>query len=293
MKNSSLSYLRCVRCAQKLQLEILIEDKEIDEGFLLCKKCRLYFPIVQKIPIIWDDFQDYIKNRPSLGGELILSSKSKTMKSFLKDSLSKSKKLNEDKSKIEKRWSIIYQKSNKSKFYQVILNSIKELRLQKLVLEHGCSIGIITNHIAKNNELVFGIDRSFHAIKTAKQNQKKNCDYFVANSEYHPFGNQKFDLILCLNMLELIEPEHLLKVISKQISKGILVMSDPYDFDRGANSVKNPVTPTQLRQILKELGFKISSITKKPSYIPWNLIINNRTRLHYKADLVMASKKYD
>ena len=155
MKNSSISYLRCVRCAQKLQLEILNEDKEIDEGFLFCKKCKLTFPIIQKIPILWDNFEDYIKNRTKLGGELIISTKTKTMKSFLKNSLSKSKKPNEDKSKLEKRWTKIYQNSTKSKFYQVIQYSIKKLKTKKLVLEHGCSIGIISNRIENNNELVF------------------------------------------------------------------------------------------------------------------------------------------
>ena len=291
MKNSSLPYLKCVRCAQKLQLETLHESTEINEGFLLCKKCKLTFPIIQNIPILWDDFETYVKNRPKLGGELLLSVKTKTMKSFLKDSLSKSKKPKEDKSKIEQRWSSIYQKSNKSKFYQIIASSIKKLKPQKLVLEHGCSIGIISNNISKNNELIFGIDRSFYAIKIAKQNQNKNCDYFVADSQYHPFGHQKFDLILCLNMLELLEPRQLLDMISKQISKGILVLSDPYDFDRGINSVRNPIDSLQLRKILKELSFQISTSTKKPSYIPWNLIINPRTKLQYKVDLVIASKK--
>ena len=291
MKNSSLPYLKCVRCVQKLQLEILIKNSEINEGFLLCKKCKLTFPIIQKIPILWDDFEAYIKNRPKLGGELLLSAKTKTMKSFLKDSLSKSKKPREDKSKIEQRWSSIYQKSNKSKFYQIISTAIKKLKPQKFVLEHGCSIGIISNNISKNNELIFGIDRSFYAIKIAKQNQNKNCDYFVADSQYHPFGNQKFDLILCLNMLELLEPRNFLKMLSKQISKGTLVLSDPYDFDRGKNSVKNPIDSTQLRNILKGYNFQISTSTKKPSYIPWNLTINPRTKLQYKVDLVIGNKK--
>ena len=291
MQKSSLNYLRCVRCAQKLQLEILNEDKEIDEGFLICKNCKLSFPIIQGIPILWDDFDSYLENRPKLGGQLIISAKNNQMKIFLKNSLSKSKKPKEDKSNIEQRWSIIYQNSKKSKFYQVIRSSLKKLGSQKFVLEHGCSIGLITNHIAKNHQMVFGIDRSFYAIKIAKQNQKKNCDYFVADSQYHPFGNQKFDLVLCLNMLELLEPKSLLKMLSKQLSKGTLVLSDPYDFDRGIKSVKNPIDSKELRKILKELHFEVSSSTKKPSHIPWNLKINSRTKLQYKVDLVLARKK--
>ena len=92
-------------------------------------------------------------------------------------------------------------------------------------------------------------------------------------------------------MLELLEPNQLLGMISKQISKGILVLSDPYDFERGPNSVRNPIDAIQLRKLLMELHFQISLSTKKPSYIPWNLTINDRTNLQYKVDLVIASKK--
>ena len=291
MKKHSLNYLRCVRCAQKLQLEVLDQDKEIDEGFLICQNCKLEFPIIQAIPIIWDDFAGYLESRSKLGGQLLISAKTSKMKSFLKHALSKSKKPKEDKSKIEQRWSLIYQNSTRSKFYQVIRNSVKKFQSQKLVLEHGCSIGIIANNIAKNHQMVFGIDRSFYAIKIAKQNQKKNCDYFVSDSQYHPFGNQKFDLVLCLNMLELVEPKNLLKMLSKQLSKGTLVLSDPYDFDRGIKSVKNPIDSKELRKILKELHFEVSTSTEKPSHIPWNLKINSRTKLQYEVDLVLANKK--
>jgi len=114
--------------------------------------------------------------------------------------------------------------------------------------------------------------------------------YFVANSESHPFGSQKFDLVICLNMLELIDPKNLLTIFSNQIKKGILVISDPYDFDRGINTVKNPIDSKQLRQILQEKNFQISSSTKKPSFISWNLNINPRTMLQYKVDFVVAKK---
>jgi len=291
LQRFSYPFLKCVRCSQKLELDVLIEDKEIDEGFLICKNCRLSFPIVQKIPILWDNFEEYIKNRPQLGGKLLFTSKTPTMKSFLKKALSKSKQSKEDRSKLEQRWTSIYQNSSKSKFYQTVRNLLKKLKPQKLVLEHGCSIGLLSNHLTENNQLVFGIDRSFYAIQITKRNQKKNCDYFVANSEFHPFGNQKFDLILCLNMLELLEPKNLLTIISKQISKGTLVLSDPYDFDRGINSIKNPIDSKQLRNILKKLNFQVSISTKKPSYIPWSLNLNSRTTLHYKVDLVIANKK--
>ena len=145
--------------------------------------------------------------------------------------------------------------------------------------------------MSQSNELVFGIDRSFYAVQIAKEKQQKNCDYFVADSQFHPFGKQKFDLVVCLNMLELLEPKNFLKTLSRQISKGVLVISDPYDYDRGINSVKNPIYSKQLRKNLLDLGFNILPSYRKPGYIPWSLKINPRTKLNYKVDLVIATKK--
>ena len=55
MLESSLEFLRCVRCSSKLELTTFKYDKEILEGFLECKKCDSKFPIIEKIPIMWDD----------------------------------------------------------------------------------------------------------------------------------------------------------------------------------------------------------------------------------------------
>ena len=270
---------------------MLVEKKEIDEGFLNCNRCKIKYPIIMQIPILWDDFASYLSNRPSLGGQFLLDCSTSEMKSFVKKAMSGVKKPTEDKSTIEKKWSRIYQNNSKSKFYSHIRAEIKKLKTSELVLEHGCSIGIISNSISSTGKIIFGIDRSFYAIQIAKQNQKKNCDYFVADSQFHPFGNQKFDLLVCLNMLELIEPKNLLKVISNQITNGAIVFSDPYDFDRGYHSVKNPVDPYQLRNMLQKLNFSIFKSTKKPSHISWNLKINSRTQLQYKVDLIVANKK--
>ena len=239
---------------------------------------------------MWDGFSNYLSGRQSLGGKLLLSSKTAKMKSFVKKAISTSKKSGEDKSKTEKRWTDIYQNSKGSKFYSKIRNEIKKIKTDGIILEHGCSIGLISNKIAKKNSILFGIDRSYHAIAIAKKNQAKNCDYFVANSESHPFGTLKFDLVICLNMLELISPKNLLSILSNQIKKGILILSDPYDFDRGINSVKNPIDSVQLRKILQEKNFAISHVTKKESFISWNLNINPRTILQYKVDFVIAKK---
>lgn len=289
MHEFSLKYISCVNCKKKLELEVLKEQNEINEGFLYCKNCNLTFPIISSIPILRNNFITYLSNRPKLGGKLFLQANNNAMKSFIKKSLSKIKKL-DDKTAIEQRWTRIYQNSKKTKLYSVIRQKISKLPKSKLALEHGCSIGTMTMSMAQNSKIVFGIDNSFSSILVAKKNNKKNLDYFVADSLEHPFENQKFDLVVALNLLELIEPKSLIKIISKQIKKGFFVLSDPYDYDRGKFSVKSPITAQVLRKELRKHDFKIFSNTRKPSFIPWSLNLNQRTRLNYRVDLVMCKK---
>ncbi len=284
---SSLEFLRCVRCGAKLELDVFESDKEIVEGMMQCKKCKLEFPIIQKIPILWDDFSKYLSSRRILGGKLYKLTSSTKLKSFIKKSLNTK---DNDRSYLEEKWARIYQNSKTSKFYDMIKKNLDTLPSSKLVLEHGCSIGLVTSHLANSCDLVIGVDRSFSAIQIAKKQLKSNLDYFVADSLSPVFGKLQFDLILALNVLEIIEPKVLLKSISKQISKGYFVISDPYDFDRGSNSVKNPLDASSLRMNLNSLGFKILHSTKNPSNISWNLKLNPRATLNYKVDLVIGQK---
>jgi len=148
----------------------------------------------------------------------------------------------------------------------------------------------MTSFLAESHKMVFGVDRSFTALRYAKKLYKNNLDYVVADFLSPVFGNLQFDLILALNVLELVEPMDLLNHVSKQISTGYFIITDPYDFDRGANSVKKPLDETTLRMNLKNLGFKIMSKTKIPSDISWNLKLNSRATLNYKVDFVIGKK---
>ncbi|QLH11915.1 methyltransferase domain-containing protein [Nitrosarchaeum sp. AC2] len=290
MHEFSLDFLRCVRCSSKLDLDVFKKENEIEEGILECKKCSLSFPIINKIPILWDDFSKYLSERIMLGGKLFNSASDEKMKKFLKHSLSNCIRKTDDRTLLEDRWSKIYQNSQKSKFYSNIKNELDALPKSKLVLEYGCSIGTMSNYLADTNQIVFGIDRSFSALSMAKKTSKDNLDYFVADFLSNVFGKTKFDLILALNVLELIEPIDYLKKVSEQIHAGTFVISDPYDFDRGKNSVKKFLDESTLRSNLERLMFSITKKTKKPSFITWNLKLNSRSTLTYKVDLIVAKK---
>ena len=290
LNKTSVKFLRCVKCSGKINIEILNESSEIIEGFLICIDCKEKFPIINGIPIIMKSFTNYLKLRPSLGGNLLLLSNSQKMKNFVKMTLSKLRKSSNDLAIIEKRWEVIYRENKNSQFYSKMTQKFSMLPRSKFVLEHGASIGIISKSFAKKHDNVFGIDSSFYAITTAKQNSQENIDFFVCDSLFHPFGKKKFDIVLALNLLELVEPVELLNIMFKQVNHGYIIISDPYDYDRGKNSVRTPLYENDIRKKFHNLGMSIMYNTKNPNSFSWNLKINKRTTLNYKVDLVIGKK---
>ena len=282
-------YLRCVKCGSNLSVDSLVSETEIQEGFLNCIQCKAVYPIISSVPFMLDDLSLYFSIRMSLGGKLLLLSKSDKMKLFVKDVLRKINRVSDDTSALEEKWVGIYKHSMRSQFYSKIKNLTHKLPVSDLVLEHGCSIGQVSRESAKRNLHVFGIDKSFYGILEAKKHQRKNSDFIVADSLNTPFGKQRFDLVIALNLLDIVEPHQLLQKITRQ-SKKFLILSDSYDFERGKNSVKLKTSPEELRLIVKNSGFKLIQHTAKPSYIPWNLNVNSRLRLDYKVDLIIAQK---
>jgi len=287
-KNSQFVF--CVKCKCALTLDVFDETSEINEGFFLCNNCNLKFPIISKIPILVENLSHFLSNRSSLGGLLFEQSLTKTMKDFIKNIMSKMKKTENDFFLTEKRWTNIYLSNRKSSFYKNIKFHISKIPTKNFVVEYGSSIGIISNTLGLKHKHVFGVDTSFSALLQAKKKSPKNCEYFLADILQNPFGKKKFDLILALNMFELVEPSLLVKTISKQISNGFIFLSDPYDYVRGKNSVKNPLNENEIRETLYQNNFQINKITKSPSKLNWNLKINDRTQLNYKVDIILARK---
>ncbi|MDE1829972.1 MAG: class I SAM-dependent methyltransferase [Thaumarchaeota archaeon] len=237
-----------------------------------------------------EDFSSYLSIRMSLGGHLLLSVKSDKMKLYVKETLKKIKHTSDDTTELEKRWLEIYKQSMKSKFYTQIRSSIQKLPVCDLVLEHGCSIGHVARDVAKRHSCVFGIDKSFYGILEAKRHQRKNSDFIVADSLCPPFGNKKFGLVMALNLLDIIEPRKLLHIVSHQAEK-FLMLSDPYDFERGKSSVKQRITPEELRRNVQNSGFKLIQGTSRQTYIPWKLDVNSRLSLNYKVDMIVGKKE--
>jgi len=284
---SSLQYLCCVKCGQSLKLETFEKKNEVTEGLLTCVQCHTIYPIILSIPILVEDLSVFLSIRAKLGGYLLVNAKNQKIKSLIKKSLRDIKKVGDDTTDLEKNWVGIYKKSKRTTFETKIKNMIHKLPKCNFVVEHGCSIGTISNMMAKYHGMVFGIDKSFFALLEAKKRKTKNTDFFLADSVSLPFGTMKFDLVVALNVLELVEPLKLLKTIGVQ-SRKFVILSDPYDYDRGKNSVKIRLDEKTLRSRLKQMGFKIIGNTAKPSFISWKLRVNPRLELNYRTDLILA-----
>lgn len=289
MKEPTLEHLRCVGCKSQLSLHSFVITDEVEEGLLQCVKCKKNYPIISSVPLVVENFPSYFSIRTKLGGELLLAAKSKQIRSFLKENLRKIRNGSNETTRLEKNWMEIYKRSTKSTFYRHINPAIKNLPKCKAVLEHGCSIGYISKELARRATHLFGIDTSFYAILEAKRQNLKNSDFIVAESLAHPFGNKKFDMVVALNVLDIIEPLELLKTISSQTKK-FVILSDPYDFERGKDSVKRRIDANGIRSNLEQKGFQLIQNTKYPSYIPWKLNVNERLHLNYKVDVIVAKK---
>lgn len=287
MYESSLQYIRCVKCGQPLELEAFEKKSEIIEGLLSCVNCNGLYPIILSIPILVEDLSSFFSIRTKLGGYLLLNVKNQKIKSLVKKSLREIKKVGEDTTDLEKNWVGIYKKSKHTTFDVKIKRMIRKLPKCNFVVEHGCSIGAMSEIMARYNGIVFGIDKSFFALLEAKKRKIKNVDFFLADSLSGLFGTMKFDLVVALNVLELIEPLKLLKIIGVQ-SRQFALLSDPYDYDRGKNSVKVKLDEKTLRSKLEQIGFKLIDDTSKPSFVSWKLRVNPRLELNYKTDLILA-----
>jgi len=288
LHKSSLPHIRCVKCGHKLELESLESSNEVVEGLLSCVACDGVYPIISSIPFLIEDLSLFFSIRAKLGGYLLLSVKNSRIKSLIKKSLQGIKKIGDDVTDLEKNWVTIYLKSKPSSFQIQVKSLIKKLPPSNFVLEHGCSIGSMTKVAAKHHGTVFGIDKSFFALLEAKKHKIKNADFFLADSLTRPFGTMKFDVVMALNVLELIEPINLLKIIKLQTQR-FVILSDPYDYERGKSSVKVRLDEKSLRSKLQQIGFKVVGNTCKPSFISWKLDVNPRLELHYKVDLILAS----
>lgn len=127
---------------------------------------------------------------------------------------------------------------NKRNFtYRIVLSVIgKETRGRKglSILDFGCGVGATSLFLANRGNLVTGIDISNKAIKLAEKSAKfmkldNLAKFYTLNTGKKTIKKKKFDLIICIEVIEHIQNDKgLILFLSKHLKKsGVLVVSTP------------------------------------------------------------------
>lgn len=317
MKTLFHKHIVCPKHTDK-QIHLTLEnlrskDDDCVEGFLKCSACQTMYPIVEGVAIVVRDFLKYSESRVATFGNWLLNVKTDKMKNFLKahggqisSGFAKDDRYEEGGALfIPYRW-VQYDHTSEDRLLSTLKWHLKPNELYNrivhgvspnmdgIALDMGCSMGYSTLGLAKKYAFVVGIDLSFSFIKEARRrllnSRQENVEFCVADSMHTPFNYMKFDLIVALNLLELVQPIEILSSIHWLLKPNALaIFSDPYDYNRELD-FSQKVDAKTFRTMIENSGFELIQKTKTESYVPWIIKISERTYLFYFVDYIEARK---
>ena len=145
----------------------------------------------------------------------------------------------------------IYDEKGDGKFvapmYGEIINRVISANPKK-ILDVGCGTGNVLIRLSSNEELsLYGLDISENMIEIAKKNLGNKVELKVGDSEYMPWEDNSFDVIVCnASFHHYPKPEKVLLEMRRVLkSKGTLIIGDP-------------TAPVIIRQLIN-LNFKRSN----------------------------------
>jgi 2-polyprenyl-3-methyl-5-hydroxy-6-metoxy-1,4-benzoquinol methylase len=137
-----------------------------------------------------------------------------------------------------------YTRAEDLKRLSFIDSVIAKFKTDKLkVLDIGCGNGNISRYIGSKGHLVTGIDISKSAIdKAIELNEMKNVAFFNISAE-NLNSNQKFDLIICSEVIEHLNiPENVISTLKNLLKhKGVLIVTVPNGFGPREVLITKPI----------------------------------------------------
>lgn len=317
MKINFVNHLSCPNHKErnfKFSLTSLINQSENEciEGFLKCQKCETIYPIIEGVAIIVNDIVQYIEKRTEIYGRWILNSKSNDLKEYLKNIgkkvtnptkidryeeggilFSTYKWMQNENHSEDRLMNMLRWKIKPNEIHHKIIHGLNP-KLDGIVLDIGCATGLTTIQLTKKFSFVIGVDLSFSFIKEARKKMYElgisNVEFFVMDAEHVPFSQLKFDLVVALNVIELVNTQSFLKTIHKLLKpQAEMIIASPYDFNR-EKIFDETYDERSLRDLLRNSGFEVSIKTESETFTPWILKISERTYLFYFVDFIKVKK---
>lgn len=164
---------------------------------------------------------------------------------------------------------------NEKSFYLQRENTLKwfgEIK-NKTVLDAGCGVGAFTETLVKDNK-VYGVDFSEKSLEYAK---KRGLDTICADLKALPFEDGKFDIVLCIGVIQLISGyEDILKELARVTKPGGVVLIETLNKSSIQRKVLMAVDKTkkfdrmydmsELKEVYEKLG--LSNIEYMNIYHP-------------------------
>jgi 2-polyprenyl-3-methyl-5-hydroxy-6-metoxy-1,4-benzoquinol methylase len=205
MKEKLLKHIVCPNCKKDFELKVKKRtNKEVEEGFLKCKKCKSTYMIKQGIPIILSEkkLKDFSKTR-------------KNWENWWRKVRKKS-----DIDLYEDLWNQAEKNLGGEPLYK------KEDLENKIVLDAGCGNGrYIKSHFSKFNcKEIIAVDLGRQVFEAKKQNNSDNTHFIQTDLTNLPFKDEIFDVITSHGVLHHTpKPKKTFYLLSKHLKKNGLM----------------------------------------------------------------------